>query len=248
MLIVAMKRPDGALASKGAISLRATRALGAIILLILTGAMTASADPAAYPRMAPLDRYMIADRAKEIAFARSAAPPSVSAHARILVLGRHAYETAVAGDNGFVCLITRSWDKGFGAAEFWNPKIRSPECFNPPAANSVLPRYLERTKWVLAGESMAQMRARYQAEAGKLPAPLPGSFCYMMSKDGYTDDRAAGPWYPHLMFFQRPTAPGEWGGNLSDTPIVADSSSYQDLTYFLVLVPWWSNGAWIAHK
>lgn len=227
---------------------RAAWILGTVVSLC--GAALADAGPSAYPRMAPLVQYMIADRAKETALARSAAPPSVAAHARVLVLGEHGYETAAAGDNGFVCLVTRSWDKGFGAAEFWNPKIRSPECFNPPAARVVLPRYLERTKWVLADESMAQMRARAQAEiaAGKLPAPPPGSFCYMMSEDGYTDDRAAGPWYPHLMFFQSTTAAGQWGGNLPDTPIVADSSSYQGLTYFLVLVPQWSNGTWPAHK
>jgi hypothetical protein len=227
-------------------ALRSERVLG--VLIFSLGAALASAAPSVYPRMAPIAQYRIADRAKEIAFARTAAPRSISDHARVLVLGEHGYETAVAGDNGYVCLVVRSWDKGFGQPEFWNPKIRSPECFNPPGARSVLPRYLGRTKWVLAGESPAQMRARAQAEAAKLPAPPPGSFCYMMSKDGYTDDRAAGPWYPHLMFFQGTTAAAEWGGNLPDTPIVADSTSYQGLTYFLVIVPWWSDGTWIAHK
>ena len=240
-----MKQSDGGLCGNGPLLLRAAWALG--ILIFAGGDTVASARASVYPRMAPVGQYMIANRTTEIAFARTAAPPSVSAHARVLVLGARGYETAVAGDNGFVCLVTRSWDKGFGAAEFWNPKIRSPECFNPPAARSVLPRYLERTKWVLAGESKEQMRAQAAVAAAKLPAPPPGSFCYMLSKDGYTDDRAAGPWYPHLMFFQGPTAAGQWGANLPDTNIVADSSSYQGLTYFLVIVPQWSNGAWIAH-
>lgn len=248
MLIRLMKRPDSAPLFGGAIFFRAAWVFGTLIFV--AGASVASAGPAVYPRMAPIGRYMIASRAAEIAFARTAAPPSVSAHARVLVLGAHGYEIAAAGDNGFVCLVTRSWDKGFGQPEFWNPRIRSPECFNPPAARSVLPRYLERTKWVLAGESTAQMRARVQAEraAGKLADPLPGSFCYMMSKDGYTDDRAAGPWYPHLMFFEGPTPAGQWGANLPDTPIVADSTSYQGLTYFLVVVFQWSNGTWVTHK
>lgn len=227
-------------------ALRSVRVSG--VLIFSLGATLANAAPSVYPRMAPIAQYLIADRAREIAFARTAAPPSIANHARVLVLGERGYETAVPGDNGYVCLVVRSWDKGFGQAEFWNPKIRSPECFNPPGARSVLPRYLERTQWVLAGESPAQMSARARAEAAKLPAPPRGSFCYMMSKDGYTDDRAAGPWYPHLMFFQGTTPAGEWGGNLPDTPVVADSSSYQGLTYFLVVVPWWSNGTWIAHK
>lgn len=241
-----MKHRDGESSCNGPLLFCAAWALG--ILIFVSGGIPASARASVYPRMAPVAQYMITDRTREIAFARTAAPPSVSAHARVLVLGQRGYETAVAGNNGFVCLVTRSWDKGFGAAEFWNPRIRSPECFNPPAVRSVLPRYLERTRWVLAGESMEQMRAQATVAAAKLPAPPPGSFCYMLSEDGYTDDRAAGPWYPHLMFFLGPTAAGEWGANLPDTPIVADSTSYQGLTYFLVIVPQWSNGAWIAHK
>ena len=237
-----IKRPDSGLLCNGPMLSRTASLFG--ILILLTGTTLVSAAPSSYPRMAPLDQYLIADRAAEVTFARTAAPPSVSGHAQVLVLGKHGYEAAVAGDNGFVCLVTRSWDKGIGQPEFWNPKIRSPECFNPPAARSVLPRYLERTKWVLAGESTAQMSARAQAEsaAGKFAAPPPGSFCYMLSQGGYTDDRAAGPWYPHLMFFQGPTAAGQWGANLPDSLIVADSSSYQGLTYFLVIVPQWSNG------
>lgn len=239
-----LKRLCSALSADGLI-LAGTTLVGALIFWMM-GNTQADAAPGRYPRMAPTSQYLIADRAKEVTLARSAAPPSVSAHARVLVLGAHGYETAAAGDNGFVCLVTRSWDKGFGASEFWNPKIRSPECFNPPAARSVLPRYLERTRWVLAGEPMEQMRA--QAAAAKLPAPPPGSFCYMLSKDGYTDDAAAGPWNPHLMFFQGPTAAGQWGANLPGTNIVADSSSYQGLTYFLVIVPHWSDGTGPAHQ
>ena len=244
---MSMKRSDSASSGAGAAFFRAAWVCGSLFLLAQV--MPASAGAAAYPRMAPVSQYMIANRAEEVALARSAAPPSVSAHARVLVLGERGYEPAVAGDNGFVCLVARSWDKGFGQPEFWNPKIRSPECFNPPAARAVLPRYLERTKWVLAGETTTQMRAHAQAAdtAAKLREPAPGSFCYMMSKDGYTDDRAAGPWYPHLMFFQSTTAAADWGANLPDTPIVADSTSYPGLTYFLVIVPQWSNGKWPAH-
>jgi hypothetical protein len=193
---------------------------------------------------------MIASRAGEIALARSAAPPSVSAHARVLVLGEHGYETAVAGSNGFVCLVVRSWDQAFQSPEFWNPKIRAPECFNAPAARSVLARYLERTKWVLAGESTLQMSARVEAAAaaGKLAGPERGSVSYMMSRDGYLGDKVRGPWHPHLMFFQHTTAAAQWGANLPGTPVAADSTSYRGITVFFVIVPQWSNGMWSAHQ
>ncbi len=218
-------------------------------LIVLLGGTPANARATIYAR-APIDHYRMVSRVAEITLARSAAPPSISNHARILVLGAHGYDTAVAGENGFVCLVVRSWDQGFDNAEFWSPRIRSPECFNPPAARSVLPRYLERTNWVLAGESTVQMRAREQAAsaAGKLADPETGSFCYMLSQDGYTGDRAAGPWYPHMMFFQDTTPAAQWGANLPGVLVAANSSSYRGVTFFMVIVPQWSNGTWLAHK
>src|SRR5215471_12865645 len=58
-----------------------------------------------YPSMAPLDQYLMADRNAEIALARSAAPPSIASYATVMVLGKHGYETAVEGTNGFVCMV-----------------------------------------------------------------------------------------------------------------------------------------------
>src|SRR5208282_2713715 len=82
---------------------------------------------AAYPSMAPLDQYLIADRNAEITLARSAAPESISRDAEVLVLGRHGYETGVKGKYGFVCMVERGWMGPFNgddAANFWNPKLR----------------------------------------------------------------------------------------------------------------------------
>jgi len=94
-----------------------------------------------YPSMASLDQYLM-ERNAEIALARSAAPEAISRDADVLILGRHGYETAVKGKNGFVCVVERGWMSPFDgdvAANFWNPKIRGPVCFNPPAARSILP-------------------------------------------------------------------------------------------------------------
>src|ERR1700719_2078434 len=104
-----------------------------------------------YPAMAAVERYRIAEPQEEIALARTAAPRSISADAEVLVLGKHGYETGVRGRNGFVCFVERSRAGRFGDAEFWNPKLRAPNCFNPPAVRSVLPQYLQRTEWALAG-------------------------------------------------------------------------------------------------
>ena len=126
-------------------------ALGAFALVIVLGEywQAQAQDPKApYASMAPLDQYLIADRNAEIALARSAAPEAISRDADVLVLGRHGYETAVKGKNGFVCVVERGWMGPFNgddAANFWNPKIRGPICFNPPAVRSILPLTYERT-------------------------------------------------------------------------------------------------------
>jgi hypothetical protein len=124
-----------------------------------------------YPAMAPLAKYLIADRNAEIQLARSAAPPAISGAAKVLVFGLHGYETAVKGANGFVCIVERSWTGSFDDPEFWNPKIRSPICFNPAAARSVLPWTYKKTEMVLAGSSKAQIAAGIKSALDRTKYP-----------------------------------------------------------------------------
>src|SRR5215813_11638493 len=128
-----------------------------LLLYCMNVSQAQDKKPTPYPARAPVEQYRIGNVQGEIALARSAAPPSISADAEVLVLGDRGYETAVKGKNGFVCFVERSWTAGFADAQFWNPKLRAPNCFNPQAARSVLPQYLERTAWVLAGDSRQQM-------------------------------------------------------------------------------------------
>ena len=109
-----------------------------------------------YPNMAPIDQYLMTDQGAEIALARSAAPESISRDAEVLVLGRHGFETAVKGKNGFVCIVGRSWTSA-PDADFWNPKVRVPMCVNAAAAHSYLLRLTKETEWGLAGRTQAQM-------------------------------------------------------------------------------------------
>lgn len=219
------------------------------ILVLCMAAALGNAGAAVYPRMAPPGQYATASRTEEIALARSAAPASISGQAQILVLGKHGYETAVAGKNGFVCLVVRSWDVSFDDPEFWNPKMRAPQCFNAAGARSVLPHYLKRTRWVLSGDSIAAMRAREESAraAGKGMQPLPDSICFMMSKGGYLNDTVAGPWYPHVMTYALGTKPAAWGANFPDSPVVADDTDYKPVTIFMVIVPAWSDGTPSRH-
>ena len=116
----------------------------------------AQEDKTPYPSMAPIEQYLM-ERNAEIALARSAAPEAISRDAEVLVLGRHGYETAIKGKNGFVCVVERSWMAPFDDPEFLNPDQRLPLCLNPPAARSHLLLTLKTTELALAGLSKTQM-------------------------------------------------------------------------------------------
>ncbi len=196
--------------------------------------------------MAPVEQYRIANRDDEIAMARSAAPSSVSADAEVLVLGTRGYETAVKGKNGFVCFVERSWAAGFDDPEFWNPKLRGPNCFNPPAAHSVLPQYLKRTEWVLTGATRPQLveQARTAFASRQFGPPDAGSFSFMLSKQGYLSDSAAGPWLPHVMFFVLPGQAADWAAGFDKSPIMVGASGSQfETTVLVVPVRRWSDGS-----
>jgi len=83
--------------------------------------------------MAPLEQYLIPNRADEIAQALHAAPASIANDADVMVLGRGGYETVVKGRNSFVCLVQRSWFSGLTDNEFWNPRERAPICLRIPS-------------------------------------------------------------------------------------------------------------------
>jgi hypothetical protein len=196
-----------------------------------------------YPTMAPLEQYLIADRDAEVTLSRSAAPESISGDADILVLGRHGYETAIKGKNGFVCFVQRAWAAGPDDAEFWNPKLRSPICLNPPAVQSFLPLIVKKTEWVLAGRSKAQISEDLQSAFDKkdLPTLEPGAMSYMQSKQGNLND-SAGRWHPHVMFFV-PLAKAEtWGANLPGSPMLATEDAPERMTIFMIPVAKWSDG------
>jgi hypothetical protein len=217
----------------------------ALALVTILPAHAQDAKPP-YPAMASIDQYMMADRNAEISLARSAAPEEISRNATVLVLGKNGYETAVEGTNRFVCVVERSWMSPFDSPEFWNPKIRGPICYNPPAVRSILPYTINRTKMVFAGLSRQQMEDSIKASVakGELPIPESGAMSYMMAKDGFLSD-SAGHWHPHLMFHVPTTDNASWGANVICSPVV-ENDEYRDVpepeTIFMVPVGQWSDG------
>jgi len=214
----------------------------AVFGALLLGASVVQA--ATYTAMAPVDQYMM-DRDAEIGLAKSAAPPSISDKATVMVLTPHGYETAVKGSNGFVCLVERAWLAELTNPIFWNPDVRGPDCLNPAAARSVLPHDLERAKWALGGLTISQMIERTKAElaAKTYVMPEPGAMSFMLSKEQKLGAEGT-HWHPHLMFFVATMNDGDMGANLPDSPVLHPFAAAPDAYgTFLVPVGTWSDGS-----
>ena len=217
-------------------------------LAFLLGAIgTACAEDAkpAYPVMAAIEQYLGASASAEIALARTAAPTSVSGDASVLVLGKHGYQTAEKGKNGFVCLVWRSWagPGGFDDPDFWSPKFRVPICYNPAGVRTLLPPYVERTKWALAGASKVEMKDHTRAALAshEITMPEPGAMAFMLSSEGINADGQPMR-HPHVMIYFAHTDSADWGANLHGSPIIAEQADPEPITTFDVYVPSWSDG------
>jgi hypothetical protein len=197
----------------------------------------------AYPAMLPVDQYLSPDENAEIALARSSAPASISDAAEVMVLKPSGYITAAKGTNGFVCIVQRSWAKPTDDPEFWNPKVRAPNCFNAAASRTFLQIYLMKTKLVLAGKSKAEIATTTASALDKkeLPELAPGSMCYMMSKQQYLSDDDMG-WHPHVMFFVSGNDVKSWGANLPGSPVYAGPDPEERVTVFMMVAAKWSDG------
>jgi len=207
--------------------------------------MRAQVHKIPYPSMAPVDQYLMSDRDAEIVLARTAAPDGISRDATVFVLGRHGYETAVEGKNGFVCAVERAWMAPTDNPEFWNPKNRSPICYNPPAVRSVLPLIIKRAELVLAGKTIPQIQEWEKAAYAKkeLPTTLePGAMSYMMSKEAYlTDD--GGHNLAHLMFYTPVMEKAKWGADVPNSPVILlQTGPPEPFTVFIVPTGKWSDG------
>jgi hypothetical protein len=227
---------------KKRISLIAFVFLVGVVLFGATRHVRAQAPAAPYPAAAPLDQYLI-PKDSEIALALSAAPASISDGAVVLVLGRDGYTSAAKGDNGFVCLVERSWGKDTGDPEFWNPKVRAPHCLNAPAAKTYLPIVLLKTKLVMAGKSRTEIAQAVKSalDRKELPALEPNAMCYMMSKQQYLSDDDK-QWRPHMMWYVPGDAVQSWGANLASVPAMAGHVPEDRMTVFMLVVGHWSDG------
>jgi hypothetical protein len=215
----------------------------ALLVVIGTACQTFAQDAAkASPKMAPIEPFLM-DRDAEIALARTAVPASIGRDADVLVLGRHGYETAVKGKNGFVCYVGRSWAAA-ADPDFGDPKVRVPMCLNAAAARTYLLRVTRATDLAMAGQTLVEVNAAIAAAVAKkeLPPMESGSIGYMMGKEGFGGNSAP-HWPSHIMFFYTDTDPGFWGANLAGSPIIAVKDPDERMTSFVIPVAKWSDGS-----
>lgn len=194
------------------------------------------ASSSQYPTMAPISEYRMA-RDSEIALARTAAPAAISRDAQIMVLGDKNFEVAVPGKNGFLCVVGRAFAGPLTNPEFWNPRNRSPICYNAPAVRSLWPYAVKQTGMALAGASKAEITDAIRSAVARkeLGTPEQGSMAYMMSMQAYLTDRG-GHNLAHLMF----ELPGD--GVLRDDPDYFVSWAPAPVIEFIVPVGQWSDG------
>ena len=166
-----------------------------VVLALLGAAVALNRGAAQGAGSGQSGRRPLLPRDREIALARSAAPPSVSDSATIYVLGDTAWEIAVHGTNGVVCHVNRSW-----------PSSLEPHCYDAEAAASILPMELRRTELLHQGRSLAEAN-RDIAEglaSGRFRLPRRLAMSYMMSAGQQLisdEGQAAGKWKPHVMIF-----------------------------------------------
>jgi hypothetical protein len=220
----------------------------ATLAVLLASCTTAYAqEPNAYPTMAPISKYLIPSAADEIAMARSAAPPSISAHAEVLVLTKTGYVVAAKGSNGWVCFVGRMWSAGFDDPEFWNWHGRGPACLNPQAVRSVLPQEIALTNWAIAGDTREQIAMKAQAAyaSHRFTDPAPDSFAFMLSKEGYLNDEVHGPWHPHVMLFVAYDQMATWAAGFAGSPIIAPPPNFRRYQPVTISIPVhrWSDGS-----
>lgn len=226
-------------------------AVAGLSLILAAACAQSQAASTAYPQMAPLAQYLTPTRQAEIALARSAAPPSISNHATVLVLTPHGYQVAAKGSNGFTCLVERSWMNPFDSTEFWDSKMRGPVCYNAEASRSVLPYTYKRTEMALTGSSESAIYDSIKAAVAdkRLPSPQSGAMAYMMSKGQYLSENGKS-WMPHVMVYsvKSDTASdgASWGADLDGSPVLFDNAHHvnpEPWALFFVPVSHWSDGS-----
>jgi hypothetical protein len=221
-----------------------------LIGLAATWTLQVAAQP--WPERAPLEQYLMPSREAEVALARSAAPEAIASGARVLVFDGRTHQEAVAGGNGFTCVVMRGWSgparKGTPYADFWNPKVRAPICFSPEATKTALVAYLVKTELAVQGRSQDEVLAGADEALGdgRIPVPAHWALAYMMSSRQYLGDNVT-HFKPHLMLYLPYATAASWSAGQRVTPGFVGADHGSPLALVIVPVSTWSDGTLADH-
>lgn len=137
--------------------------------------------------------YPDLSRSEELRLAISAGPLAVSQQADVYVMGARGFEKAIAGTNGWACIVVRSAS---------NLKQLAPHCLNPQAEQTVLPAFLlegqlQARGWDAEAINTEMLR---QFKSGDLPTPSGPAYAWMLSK-GQRLTADGGNFKPHFMLY-----------------------------------------------
>jgi len=177
-------------------------------LLLLVAGLVVSID--AQEVTGPPGPRLLLERDAEVRLARSAAPASVSARARVWILENGRYTVADSGVGGVECYVSRSW-----------PLSLEPHCFDAEGAATIMRLEMRGVELAHAGvpREEAKRQLALALAAGEYRLPARPAMSWMMSAQQvlYGDDgRLAGPWRPHLMIYI-PFLTAELAGTGSNT-------------------------------
>jgi hypothetical protein len=167
---------------------------GALSVGLLSSTMAMQAIGQELPKI--YDASMPRDR--QIALALSAAPPEVSGHATVYILGPKGYEKAREGTNGFSCFVGR---------HFVKPTETSiePGCFDAEGSRTILVVHLWEEELRAKGKSEAEIKADVEKgyKDGRFSHPSKMGLLYMMSSENRlpSGNGTTATFPPHLMFY-----------------------------------------------
>lgn len=177
-----------------------------IVILSSVLATTTNAQEVGGP---PGPRLLL-ERDYEIRLARSAAPKSVSANARIWYFDGGKYVIADSGSTGIECYVSRSW-----------PESLEPHCFDEEGAGTIMRMEMRGVEFAHAGIGADEAKRRFAAGLadGTFKVPTRPAMSWMMSSAQvlYSDEGTrAGAWRPHVMIYYPNLPPGALGGGATD--------------------------------
>jgi hypothetical protein len=198
-----------------------------VVILLMAAATSADAQQ----RANRAGRRPLLARDVEIALARSAAPSSISARSRVMVLTDTGYVVADSGSSAVTCVVNRSWAESV-----------EPHCYDAEGVESVMPIELRRNFLRHRGVSETEIDAEIGRgiASGKFRLPRRPAMTYMMSAEQrlYGDDgNFVGNWKPHIMIYYPYLTPSAFG--LPQTPemkvgMVSEAGRYD--SSFIVVV------------